>query len=426
MKLFLSVVIVSCFAYFPMYSQSNKLKINLDETGKTYIKGSLRGQFWARYMEMNPGSTVNGELTSHKFDFSIRRIRIGVSAQLTPKLFVYGLFGGNNINFKTAQNFDFDVLDFSAEYAFSDSFTVGGGESGWNGLSRWTVRSSKSLMALDAPLFTLFTVNKNDDLGRSLGMWIKGQIGKWDYVLALNSPNSYGVVATEGVVDFALNNPRMRTSGYLKYEFWDNESNKTAYSGGAGTYLGKKRILNVGAGYLFQGNMMSSIENGEETYYDFSNWAAEVFLDQPLNTEKGTAITAYLGYFNTDFGPDYVRNIGANDYTSGGTSFNGSGNDYPMVGTGDTWFLQFGYLLGKGKQTFQFQPNIAIQYSNFDGLEDAMTVYDIGINMLIKGHDNKLTLSYQGRPIYVENNMGELVVDERRGQIILQYQISIN
>jgi hypothetical protein len=28
----------------------------------------------------------------------------------------------------------------------------------------------------------------------------------------------------------------------------------------------------------------------------------------------------YLGYFDTDFGPNYIRNLGANDYTSGGTS----------------------------------------------------------------------------------------------------------
>jgi hypothetical protein len=35
-------------------------------------------------------------------------------------------------------------------------------------------------------------------------------------------------LAQEGKTDFALNNPRMRTSD----EFLDNESNKSAYSGG--------------------------------------------------------------------------------------------------------------------------------------------------------------------------------------------------
>jgi hypothetical protein len=36
-----------------------------------------------------------------------------------------------------------------------------------------------------------------------------------------------------------------------------------------------------------------------------------------------------------------IRNLGANDYTSGGTSFNGSGNDFPMMGTGNTVFFNW-------------------------------------------------------------------------------------
>jgi hypothetical protein len=62
--------------------------------------------------------------------------------------------------------------------------------------------------------------------------------GKFDYLVS-KSPTDYGVLAQEGKTDFALNNPRMRTSGYLKYEFLDN-GNKSAYSGGTGTYVGEK------------------------------------------------------------------------------------------------------------------------------------------------------------------------------------------
>lgn len=412
-------------------AQSDKLKINLDESGKTYIKASVRGQFWSRYSDMNPGTTINGEAVTNKVDFSIRRLRMGVSAQLSPKLYVYSLFGGNNINLSNEKTFAFDVLDLNVEYAFSDEFALGIGESSWDGLSRWTTRSSKSLMSLDAPLFSLLTVDKNDDLARGLGIWAKGQIGKIDYVLSLKSATSYGVVAQEGKTDFALNNPRMRTSAYAKYEFLDNESNKTAYSGGAGTYIGTKRILNLGAGMLYQPKMTSSLNNGATEYYDFKNWAIELFYDAPINKEKGTAITSYLGYFDTDFGPNYIRNLGANDYTSGGTSFNGSGNDFPMMGTGSTVFFQLGFLmpknlLGKAKSIGKLQPNIAIQYSNFEALDQTMVVYDLGVNLFFKGHSNKLTLNYQNRPVYLANTLGELKVDERKGQIVVQYQIEIN
>lgn len=382
-------------------------------------------QLWTRYFDTNPGTTINGENVDNVFDVSVRRLRMGVSAQLTPKLYVYSLFGGNNINSKSEKDFQFEVLDLYAEYEFAKEFAVGFGESSWEGLSRWNVRSSKSLMALDAPLFNLLTVNKNDDSARGLGIWAKGQVGKFDYIFSLKNPVQFGVTAKEGTVDYALNNPRIRTSGYVKYEFLDNESNKSAYSGGAGTYVGTKNIFNLGAGFMHQPKMTSQIVNDEEKFYDFNNWAVDLFYDAPLNKEKGTAITSYLGFFSTDFGPDYIRNVGANDITSGGTSFNGSGNDFPMMGTGNTVFFQFGYLLPKAKNNIQFQPNIAIQYSDFDVLDDKMVVYDLGINCYFKGHSNKLSLGYQNRPVF-QNINNQLKVDERKGMFVLQYQIEIN
>lgn len=412
------------------YSQSDLLKLNLDEEGNTYIKAFFRGQFWTRHMEMNPGTTINGEMVNQKIDFSIRRVRVGISAQLTPKLFVFSLLGGNNINLTSEKNFVFDILDFNVEYEFAKEFALGIGESSWHEFSRCTTRSSGSLMTLDAPLFSLVTLNKNDDSGRGLGIWAKGQIGKIDYVFSVKNPISYGVEAKENVTDFALNNPRMRTSAYLKYELLDDESNKSAYSGAVGTYMGKKNILNLGIGFLYQPKMTSRLVNGIETYYDFKNWSAELFYDSPINKEKGTSITTYLGYFDTDYGKNYIRNVGANNYTSGGTSFNGSGNSFPMMGTGNTVFFQLGYVLPKSlwksKTSVQIQPNLAVQYSNFEALNQPMLVYDLGVNVFFKGHANKLSLNYQNRPIYTSKNSNTLNVNSRKGQLILQYQITVN
>lgn len=419
------IVIVLLFIFGISHAQSNKLKLNLDESGKTYIKASVRMQLWARYFDTNPGTTINGENAAQVFDISVRRLRMGISAQLSPKLYVYSLFGGNNINVTTEKDFQFKVLDLFAEYEFSTALSVGMGKSGWDGLNRWNVRSSKSLMAIDAPLFSLLTVNKNDDGARGLGIWSKGQIGKFDYVLSFKDPIQFGVDSKEGKVDYAKNKPRKRTSGYVKYEFLDNESNKSPYSGGAGTYIGTKNILNLGAGFMNQPKMTSQLVNGLEKFYDFKNWAIDLFYDAPLNKEKGTAITSYIGYNNNDFGPNYIRNVGSNDITSGGTSFNGSGNDFPMMGTGNTVFFQFGYLLPKAKNNIRLQPNIAIQYSDFDALDDKMVVYDLGINFYFKGHDNKLSLGYQNRPVF-QNLNNQLKVDERKGMIVLQYQIEIN
>jgi hypothetical protein len=39
---------------------------------------------------------------------------------------------------------------------------------------------------------------------------------------------------------------------------------------------------------------------------------------------------------------------------------------------------------------------------------------------------NKLTLNYQNRPVYQANTIGELKVDDRKAQIVVQYQLEIN
>lgn len=428
MKTFaLTIVLLICSVG---YSQGNQLKFDFDKNGETYVKAFFRTQFWARYTEMNPGTTINNELVNQKVDFSMRRIRIGVSAQLTPKLFVFSVFGGNNINLKNQKNFVFDILDLNVEYEFTKEFALGIGESSWHGFSRWTTRSSGSLMTLDAPLFSLITLNKNDDSGRGLGVWAKGQIGKFDYVLSVKNPTNYGVKAQENITDYALNNPKMQTSGYVKYEFLDNESNKTAYSGGKGTYIGEKEILNIGAGFVFQPQMTSQLINGKETYYDFKGWTTELFYDTFINKEKGTAMTTYIGYFDMDYGLNYVRNSGSNNYAEGGTSFNGAGNHFPMNGTGKTVFFQLGYVLPKsflGKTaTTKIQPNIAVQHVNFQALNQPMVVYDLGVNFFFKGHSNKLSFNYQNRPIYTANSENQLKVSQRKGQFVLQYQITIN
>lgn len=429
MRTLLLLALTLCM--LPSLSQSHKLRYPLDSTGERYIQGSLRAQFWTRYMDMNPGTTYNGDPVANRVDFSIRRIRLGLESQMAPKLYFYSLFGGNNLNNSTEKTWTFKVLDLNVEYEFAPQFALGIGKTGWDGLSRHLVRSNKSLMTLDAPIFSLLTVNKDDDVGRSMGIWAKGQVGRFDYIMTLKEPATYGMEAQEGNVDFAQGNTKMRTSGYVKYEFLGDEPNTNAYSGAAGTHMGKYNLLNLGAGFLYRPEMTWSLVNGQETRYDFKNWAVELFYDAPINRKTESALTAYLGYFDTDFGPGYIRNVGANDYTEGGTSFNGSGNDFPMMGTGNTWFFQLGMVLpktiwGNWGPPGKLQPNVAIQYSNFEALNDPMIVYDLGINLFIKGHDNKLSLGYQNRPIFGENSNADLVVQERKGLLVLQYQIEVN
>lgn len=387
------------------------------------IKWNITTQAWLRYSDLNEGSEINNELTNSFMDISIRRLRIPVSSQISPKIFLYSIFGGNNYNFKN-KTFNLEILDLYAEYSFDKAFEVGIGKSGWQGLNRWNIRSSKTMMGLDSPLFTLNSVEKNDDLGRLFGAWIKGQLGKLDYRIAFNRPFLVTTIPNREV-NFANNKPRVKTSSYVKYQFFEHESNKSAYQ--TGTYVQHKKVFNIGAGFQFQEKAMSDGDAMLATtnFYDMKHWAVDSFLNLPLS--NGNAITAYLGYYDYDFGKNYIRNVGANNPTTGGgTSFNGAGVAFPMIGSGTTWYTQFGYAFKATKllgEMFVVQPNIAIQSSNWDALSDRMTVYDATINFLLNGkHDNKISLGYQYRPIF---DASSLTQSTYKGMAVLQYQFSV-
>lgn len=390
---------------------------------KPVIKWNMTSQIWLRYSDLNEGSLINNEPTNSFLDISIRRIRIPVSSQITPKIFLYSIFGGNNYNFKN-KTFQLEVLDFYVEYTFDKAFEVGLGKSGWQGLNRWNIRSAKTLMGLDSPLFTLNSVEKNDDLGRLFGAWIKGQFGKVDYRIAFNRPFLPSTIPN-GEVNFAKNQPRVKTSSYVKYQFFEHESNKSAYQ--TGTYGNTKKVFNIGAGFQFQENAMSDGDTSlaSTNIYDMKHWAIDSFLNLPLANDE--AITAYLGYYDYDFGKDYIRNVGANNPTTGGgTDFNGAGVAFPMIGTGTTWYMQFGYAFKESKilgESFVIQPNIAIQSSDWDALNDQMTVYDFGVNFLLNGkHSTKFSLGYQHRPIFDATTIQQ---KGYKGMAVLQYQISL-
>lgn len=391
---------------------------------KSNFKWNLTTQIWLRYSDLNEGSLINNEVVNNFMDISIRRIRIPVSTQITPKVYAYAIFGGNNYNFKN-KAFSLEVLDLYLEYSFVKYFEIGLGKSGWQGLNRWNIRSSKTMMGLDSPLFTLNSVERNDDLGRLLGVWVKGQINKIDYRLTFNRPFLSSNIP-DGEVDFANNLPRVKTSSYIKYQFFEQESNKSAYQ--TGTYGKSKKVFNIGVGFQFQEKAMSDgdVQLIETKLYDMKNWAFDSFLNLPLNNDN--AITAYLGYYDYDFGKNYIRNVGANNPTTGGgLDFNGAGVAYPMIGSGTTLYIQFGYAFKETKfldNLYVIQPSIAVQNSNWDALNDRMTVYDFTLNFLLNGkHGTKFSLGYQHRPIFDSRTFHK---KGYKGMAVLQYQVSLN
>lgn len=419
-------------------SQDKALKFNLNEDGSQYVQAIFFNQAWVRYNQNNPGTTINGHPQSETFDIGLRRTRFQVFGQLSENIFFYTHFGTSNLHFNATRKQGLFFHDAFAQLKLvNDYLYIGAGLSGWNGLSRYASPSTGTILGVDAPLYQQVTIDVNDQFFRKFSVHAKGRLGKIDYRFALTKPMSIAR-STEQGVDISSNSlfspepPNPQLQGYVKYQFLEKESNDTPYS--AGTYLGKKNVFNIGAGFIHQQNAMWHSENeinGIDTVYSaLALFAVDIFYDHVLNAEKETAITTYATFSVNDYGKNYVRNIGvmnaANGVNENGT-FNGAGNAFPMIGTGTTFYAQTGYLFKKGLlgKMGTIQPYAAVQYSQLDLLKDPVLMYEGGFNWLIEGHHTKISFNYQSRPVFEQNNSGDWISTHRRGMFVSQFQISI-
>ncbi|OZI06979.1 hypothetical protein BWI93_17290 [Siphonobacter sp. BAB-5385] len=410
-------------------------KLWLNEDGSNYFKVTLNAQIWLRNTELNPGSTVNGFAQTNVTDIGIRRARLQAFGQIADRVFIYTQIGMNNFSALSDRKAGFFIHDINGDYeVVRKKLFVGGGLTAWNGLSRFSAPAVGSILGIDAPLFEQNTNDVTDQFLRKLSLYAKGKWGKLDYRLVMSNPMSITKAAgyTPGVSgnsSFSPRPTRMQWHGYVQWQFLDPESNVTGYN--AGTYLGSKRVLNVGAGFQYQPAAQWHLVGTDTVSTAMRNFAVDLFYDVPLNSAKGTALSAYAVYMHTDYGPGYLRNQATMNPASGTTRtdiVNGSGNGYPSFGTGHLLYGQVGYkcrenLLGKTT----LMPYASLQYARYERLNAAVLFWDAGINWLLKGQTSKLTLAYQNRPVF-QNIPGTNTADRigTKGAVLLQYQVFWN
>jgi len=442
MNKILASLVFLCFYHFLQAQDTPKelseLKLNLNESGSHYIKGTFLNQVWLRYNQSNPGTLVMGEPKSETFDIGLRRTRFQLYGQMTDRVFFYFQFGQNNFNYlsqnggnRKLQAFFHDALGEYRVTKGNDKLMLGGGLTIANGLSRFSQPSIGTIMTMDVPVFAQATVDQTDEFSRKLSVYARGQLGKLDYRVVLSDPfpittNGQTPPALSGNATFSQQGHQKQYQGMFIYNFFDTESHTTPYM--TGTYLGKKKVLNLEAGFINQGKATWTKEGTDTTYHNMNLWSAAVFYDAPVNSETGTALNAYMGYYNYDFGPGYLRYNGIMNpasSVSGPYPSGSQGNAFPMFGTGKVWYTQLGYLMRKdllGEDHGTLMPYISLMSADYERLDKQMNVVDIGVNWLLKGHSSKFTLDYQNRPYY-EQQAASLIREGRRSQVVLQYQI---
>lgn len=429
------------------------LKMNLNPEGSKYIRFIAWNQLWLRSSEMNPGTTIGTEEVTEQLDASLRRLRLLAYAQVSPRYMIVTHIGINNqtfINggasgsggtggygagkkpglfFHDAWN-EYAVILPQAEKKFS--LSVGAGLHYYMGLSRMTMSSTLNYMTIDAPIFNWPLIENSDQFARQIGLFAKGKYNKWEYRFSINKPFATNVAPTDATsANLARavdnnGNANWSKAGYVEYQIFDKESNLLPFK--VGTYLGTKKMLNIGAGFYTAPNATKSSVTGSLQNHDMNLFAGDVFVDLPIGKkENKMALTAYSVYYNYDFGPNYLRNIGImnegvmNSQFTGSTALAGAGNLQPMIGTGSIFYTQAGVLLPNKaeKPKLRIQPFGAYTYKDFEALGAASSQFDVGANFFIDGHHAKITTQYSSRPVYLSPDK----VDHHKGEFIIQLQV---
>ncbi|MEO0338380.1 MAG: porin [Bacteroidota bacterium] len=356
------------------------LMVKLSDDGKKYIRFIMWHQIWA--------TTNNLAVDDSKLQLStsIRRSRLLAFAQVSPRFLVLTHFGLNSLNANNltslGSNGDAPQLFLHGawgEFKVTDELYIGSGLHYWKGLTRLSNQSTLNFMTLDQsrPFVHWHSLGITDQFARHLGIYAKGQFGKLDYRLALNTPgrSPLGAGKNYGTNDSGLTytglstadedgNPvgNSVTEGYFRYNFWDAESTKLPYA--VGTYLGKKKVFALGAGFFSHADgMYNTATNNHENVFHF---AVDAFLDLPT---KNGSFNAYASLINFDYGENYVSRWG---------------------GTGSVIYGQMGYFI----KDVKLMPYFAFQRASYDGFDDNPSALDIGVNYFINGHNAKLTLEY--------------------------------
>lgn len=363
------------------------MKFNLNDDGSKYLRVISWAQIWGQYNADRPLDANGNEQAD--LDFSVRRARVLMYAQINKDFLILTHFGLNSLNADSmsptgkGEGSQLFLHDVWAQYSLGKDHALGGGLHYWNGISRLNNQSTLNIMTLDNQRQAWATLGLSDQFARHIGMYAKGAFGKFQYRVAINSastsnlqatavPISGGAATYTGTRLLGSKEAGKTYSGYFEYGFLDAESNFLPYK--VGTYLGTKKVFNVGAGFFSHPNGAviangSGVLSGE----DVSVFGLDAFYDVPVGTQ-GAALTAYALYQNSDYGKNYRL----------GTTYE----------TGSMIHGHLGYVV-PGKSKTRFQPYISYDDRKIDALNDNATQLGIGANAFFSGHHSKLTLEYQ-------------------------------
>lgn len=369
------------------------LKFGIDEEFKGEI--GLWGQSWYQSVENGQDSNADGIGDKDLNDFMVRRIYFNVKGQVTPYLSFFTHIAADRIG---QDGLDNPSVGLGSGVAFRDFWT--------------TIKLHEAFKIQPGRMYVPFTRNYGTTSTKALlttdldwgqggvrsGIFYPSKVGRDDGVTLWGNINEglfqYRLMVSEGVESDTFNpDDSLRFAGRGSLSIFEKETGWF----NQGTYLGKKRVLSIGAGFDSQKDLMFGTVKD-----DYSAWTVDIFYDHPLGNHGAfTFEGSFIDITNSANGITYTR-------------FS-SGDD------GSITSLKAGYLfmekLGPGQiQPFMHWQNIISDESN----ESDTKFYGLGLNYFIKGHANKLSLDVS----FVDQE-NEIITLDIQDRLIVTFQIAI-
>jgi hypothetical protein len=335
-RVLLSVAAVACFFFpFPRAAAAQAV-IKVSDTINLKFGFLLQPQAdW----------TQDGSSGDYQKNLFIRRVRFLAGGQLTPKVTFFFETDDPNLGKSVAGtktiSTGFIVQDAYLEWKARDEFALDAGLM-FIPLCRNCYTSAASLLPIDYGAASFLHGGPTRSVvGRDTGFMARGYLAK--------NRLEYRLGAFQGFRD-GLSANGLRSAGHLQYTFFDNESGFFT----AGTYLAKKKVLTVGAGFDAQSN--------------YKAFAGDLFFDRPVGA--GGAFTLEGDFIHYD----------------GGRTF----TDLPKQ---NDWLAQAGYLFTKAK----VMPWVKVEGQRFSRSADRskdLSRFQAGLSYFYLGQNTNIKVGY--------------------------------
>ena len=340
--------------------------VELYKNGDASMSVGLWSQVWYQNIsdyDHDADGTLDGTLN----DFMVRRIYFSVKGSATSDLSFFMHYAGDRIG---QDGLDKSGVGLGSGLAVRDAWI------------NYKIHGN-DLMVQVGRMYIPFTRNYGTTSTKALltteldwgqggirsGIFYPSKVGRDDSITlwgnVLDDKLQYRFMVGEGA-ESATTNPddELRFAGRLSLNLFDPETswfNK-------GTYLGKKKILAIGAGFDCQSDLML---DGKKRNYEA--YTADIHLDMPLNENGDLALTAEAAYIKIN------HSVGSITWT-----------DLKAGGSGDIVEAKAGILLAGKIQPFAHYEKIMPDAH----CTDDTNVYGVGCNYYIKGLGNKLTAEW--------------------------------